>query len=539
MDPVKHGLPGHGSYVRFYNVTGLDKVQSQPLDMFDFMPCKSKLALQRGVAEDEKLPALIDNGEDDDDIEGIYVSGQADYRKVFESKVVSRSHAVVRWMPTQQQPTLMDQGSTHGTYLTRLGNGVDFPSLSGVIKSAKEGKKLEIGVLTPLQDGDLIQLGKSISRGDTRFTPLQLFVEISTRPPLPSKVFDLDSLESELETSNGRKPEKSRRSLDTLRATLKSRLAHMAERHNVTIVSDDESDSDSSKSVQAVDDPREEVFNGKSVKEIGRALTAVEQPVDSAGEEGDDDDDDDNASEMQDESEEENDDEDMSDKDSAEEEEDGPEEILEPFDALPFRRQDGMNVLAVEEDGNAEVFATILQDADGPVVPTLSEAAEEAIKAAIDRATEAIKESSMDDCVEEDSQGDTPLTSSSAHDDAMMQDDDMMIVSAPPIAPEEISKMTTVKAEDIPAITFVSSSLAGTKRSRDETEEAQVVSEKEEAPSPGLVDTTVSSVLSPPHPPQKKVKRVGAAFGIGMATGLIAGVVGTFVGLSSFALSEI
>jgi hypothetical protein len=176
MSQARQGFPKPGPYVRFYNVTGIDKPRTHPFDMFDFMPCKSKLALQRGPSDEDHLPAIGDSSYDD--VDDIYVSGQANYQKFFDSKVVSRSHAAVRWMPAQQQPTLTDQGSTHGTYLTRFGKGVDLGALSGLIETAKDVKKLDKDVPTPLQDGDLIQLGKSISRGDTDFTPLLLFVSV-------------------------------------------------------------------------------------------------------------------------------------------------------------------------------------------------------------------------------------------------------------------------------------------------------------------------------------------------------------------------
>jgi len=175
MSKAQVGL-STGSYVRFHNVTDNHKNMNQDFDTFEFMPCKSKLLLQRGPSGADHLLDLQDSAAMDQDVQDIYVSGQDNYRKVFDSKVVSRSHAMVRWHPTQHQPMLTDLGSTHGTYLTRFGQSVELDSMLGMIKSIKEGKKLESQMPTALQNGDVIQLGKNISRGDVEFTPLKLFV---------------------------------------------------------------------------------------------------------------------------------------------------------------------------------------------------------------------------------------------------------------------------------------------------------------------------------------------------------------------------
>jgi hypothetical protein len=87
--------------------------------------------------------------------------------------------------------------------------------------------------------------------------------------------------------------------------------------------------------------------------------------------------------------------------------------------------------------------------------------------------------------------------------------------------------------------------LSGTKRSREE-EEDTIVSSKVEGESTtaevgsAATTTTVHSTVREGVVPRayKKMKQAGTAFGVGMATGVVAGMVGTIVGLSSMALNE-
>jgi hypothetical protein len=178
MDKLNKPNDTTGKYVRFYNVSEVDNPLQQDLAFFDFMPCRSKLMLQRGPPSLDRLPKDLDifhaDGEEDD----IYVSGQDNYQKLFESKVVSRSHAVVRWMPEQQFPTLTDQGSTHGTYLGRLGKWIDLPSATEMVKGRVDWRQLRKNQVTQLMDGDVIRLGRVVQRGNEAYTPLTLLVSL-------------------------------------------------------------------------------------------------------------------------------------------------------------------------------------------------------------------------------------------------------------------------------------------------------------------------------------------------------------------------
>lgn len=165
--------PHCSKYARFWELHNIEKLTSdEGSDYFEFMPSKAKLNLHRGDGSKDFHP------DRDEILEGLgagelYVSGQDEYRKDFFSRVVSHNHASIRWMPNQQYPRIKDVGSTHGTYLVRLGSNVPWYEIH---ERMQEAATVEVKDWVALQDGDVIQLGKAVMRSKEQHQPAYLFV---------------------------------------------------------------------------------------------------------------------------------------------------------------------------------------------------------------------------------------------------------------------------------------------------------------------------------------------------------------------------
>lgn len=181
MSSQHEALVPQRSYIRLHDVTGIERVKPGiKLDYFDYSPCKAKLFLQRGIDGEDRLPIPCDLG-DKSEPDGSIRSDHDHYRKHFPSKVVSRRHATLRWMPDQKYPTLEDEQSTHGTFLAHLGIGASLSDVQDEALSKVEWKQMEAHKPVQLEDGDIIQLGKVVKRGEANYTPLRLFVSIKGR----------------------------------------------------------------------------------------------------------------------------------------------------------------------------------------------------------------------------------------------------------------------------------------------------------------------------------------------------------------------
>lgn len=174
-------LVPHPSYIRLHDVTGIERVKpGVKLDYFDFSPCQAKLTLQRGIQGEDRLP-IHHEFADESEASLLIQSGNESYRKNFQSKVVSRKHATLRWMLDQPYPTLEDEKSTHGTFLAHLGIGASLSDVQEEKLSKVEWKQLKANEPMQLEDGDVIQLGKAVKRGEANYTPLRLFVIMHER----------------------------------------------------------------------------------------------------------------------------------------------------------------------------------------------------------------------------------------------------------------------------------------------------------------------------------------------------------------------
>jgi hypothetical protein len=161
-------------YVRFYDMTDQDKIKEGNFESFDFAPAKAKLELKRNAhgVDTDYLPSKDELADEKD---AAYVSGQENYKKHFYSRVISRYHATISWSPTQPYPSLIDEGSTHGTFLIHRDHGVKAMDVPALTEDDKRWEKLVAKTPTPLHDGDVIMLGKVVKNKDD-FVPHKLFV---------------------------------------------------------------------------------------------------------------------------------------------------------------------------------------------------------------------------------------------------------------------------------------------------------------------------------------------------------------------------
>ena len=516
--------PRKGTYIRFYDVTGIDDIGiGTEIDYFDFMPSKAKLYLQRGLAANDHLPRFDNShgvdGEYDSDGGDIYVSGQDNYRKTFDSKVVSRCHAAVRWMPTQQKPTLIDQGSTHGTYLSHLGDGVTLSSVPSLLKSPIAWKLLNVNDPTALADGDMIQLGRPVRRGDEDFTPLRLFVseigqknqevnaesaslaqvEVVARDmahePSPQPIHEVvfvDSSDSEVYDNDddygnedGEQDHMYFSDDTTASAEICMEKVPLKPETVVTtlttcnLVSDGESESESSyadhrgeEQMEEDDVEREELAKQDDLTEMSRVdiRSGKVGGKSTSGQDEIQNDSDGNADEDEDEAEEDDDDHSSEDSIRGHDDEEGEEREM----AAP----------PIEDQAVTENEADVPQTARDGNPPTRGD-----VLVVVE---EVVTVPAVQAMISQTSQTD-------------------LAASAAPV--KEMQEATQ------------DASLAGKKRSIDEAIEGT-----HSEVMPALIQSSNG------QPSYKRIKR--AAFGAGMATGFVAGMVGTIVGLSSFALND-
>jgi hypothetical protein len=359
-------------------------------------------------------------------------------------------------------------------------------------------------------------------------------VEFWYCPTIPGKTIDLDLSDEEIGESDEERPDISDYEIIGEKEGRKSRLAIPTKEHDVTILSDDESDSEYAESVHVVketfyanDDEDDNIDGIAAVK-----TTEVLAQMESADEDVD--------SEMQsDESGEEE--EEDSDDDMEEEEHETSHDFVSKNPLPAAISQEVVKEVSIDEESDSdEALGTIASiPVQGEIVLSLPDED-------LTRVVQADAEQLMAGCASDLAVGQEAIAEAyqgNAVDEAGAKEVRDAIVTV-----KKSIEVTTTEADIVPSSVDnrenASTPLAGTKRSFDEAEDKGVTAEAahvlvvtecstDAGASPGR---TTASPTSPP--PQKKAKQVGAAFSLGMATGLFAGVVGTFVGLSSFALSD-
>lgn len=161
-------------YVRFFDMTNQDSTKLGKLESFDFAPAKAKLELKRH-SHSTDVDYLPSKDELADEKDAAYVSGQENYKKHFYSKVISRDHATIRWPPTQPYPSLIDDRSTHGTFVIHRDHGVKMMDVPALSEDDERWVKISTKTSTPLHDGDVIMLGKGVKNKGC-VVPQKLFV---------------------------------------------------------------------------------------------------------------------------------------------------------------------------------------------------------------------------------------------------------------------------------------------------------------------------------------------------------------------------
>jgi len=342
---------------------------------------------------------------------------------------------------------------------------------------------------------------------------------------------NIEVSDSEMEESDGDLDILAHRSLgkedELQKATNLNLVAEMLEEQQVTVLSDDESDSSYSESVISLEE--EKIYSGHNVGI---------KPISAHGEDKED--------IVLKQYSDENEDDEQSD---SEEEPSGEEEYDEQVGLEVLNPCELSSPLFLEEEdaGTKGVYENQPEDTGSikePLWKLMSTAPEElyekSMEAHLDEADEALlgeigKSPTM---VEETKDTITlkltdPVEASSASspivNDTTANEDEMSSRKVTDqVSPLVLVKETVklIKTGDESTVT-----LAGTKRSSDEVEEDNVRTDVSR-----VTAVTIQAGVIPRA--YKKMKRSGTAFGVGMAAGLVAGMVGTFAGLSSFALSD-
>ncbi|KAI3480957.1 hypothetical protein L1887_56910 [Cichorium endivia] len=127
-----------------------------------------KKLVRRSSAEQEEADAIVND--------------LANTIRFLAAKTVSREHAVIGW--AAGAPFVEDLGSTHGTFVAR--RHATFDPQGQVLEQDASAELLQVISITKLKHGDLVQFGKTLSRGSTHYYPVRCYVRFRDAPTPPS-----------------------------------------------------------------------------------------------------------------------------------------------------------------------------------------------------------------------------------------------------------------------------------------------------------------------------------------------------------------